>query len=93
MDRTAFLCKALADLVPQVFPVVRVGAGFAADEPPTAENAVFPVDSGDTSPRVSGVVIEMCSAVRSLYPAGDGSSSAMIFTSMPANSRRVRWIQ
>src|SRR5208282_3542660 len=25
-----------------VFPVVRVGAGFASDGPPTAENAVFP---------------------------------------------------
>jgi hypothetical protein len=82
MDRTAFLCKALADLVPQVFPVVRVGAGFAADEPPTAENAVFPIDSGDTSPCIPGVVIEIGSALRSLYPAGDGSIAITRITAM-----------
>jgi len=56
--------------------------------PTTAENAVFPIDSGDSSPCVSGVVIEICSALRSLYPAGDGSIA--IFASMSANSRRVR---
>jgi|HubBroStandDraft_1064217.scaffolds.fasta_scaffold2074147_1 hypothetical protein len=36
------------------------------------------------------VVIEICSALRSSYPDGDGS--AVIFRSMPANNRRVRWL-
>ncbi|HUN58976.1 MAG TPA: DUF29 family protein [Candidatus Binataceae bacterium] len=36
------------------------------------------------------VVIEICSALRSPYPAGYGS--AAIFRSMPANSRRDRWL-
>jgi hypothetical protein len=56
-------------------------AGFASAGLLTAEDAVFLIDSGDTSPSVSGVVIEICSA-------GDGS--AAIFRSMPTNSRRVR---
>ena len=63
-------------------------AGFASGGLPTAENAVFPIDSGDTCPSIPGVVIEICSALRSLYPAGDGSIA--IFRSMPTNSRRVR---
>jgi len=45
-------------------------------------------DSGDTSPCVPGVVIEICSALHSLYPAGDGGG--VIFRSMPANSWLVR---
>ena len=65
-------------------------AGFASGEPSTAEDAVFPIDFGDTSPCIPGVVIEICSALRSLYTAGDGSIA--IFASMPANSRRVRWL-
>jgi hypothetical protein len=36
------------------------------------------------------VVIEICSALHSPYPAGNGS--AAIFRSMLANSRRVRWL-
>jgi hypothetical protein len=36
------------------------------------------------------VVIEMCSALRSPYPAGMGK--AAIFRTVPANNRRVRWI-
>jgi hypothetical protein len=32
--------------------------------------------------------IELCSALRLPYPAGDGSIA--IFRSMPANNRRVR---
>jgi hypothetical protein len=58
--------------------------------PTTAEDAVFPIDSGDSSPYVSGVVIEICSALRSLYPAGNGNIA--IFRSIPANNRRVRWL-
>jgi hypothetical protein len=69
-----------------VFPVVAEVAGFASGGPSTAEDAVCP--SGDTSPCFPGVVIEICSALRSLYRAGDGSIA--IFASMPANSRRVR---
>jgi hypothetical protein len=34
------------------------------------------------------IVTEICSALRSPYPAGDGS--AAIFRSIPANNRRVR---
>ncbi len=71
-----------------VFPVVQGEAGFALGGLPTTENAVFPIDSGDTSPCIPGIVIEICSALRSLYLAGDGSIA--IFASMPANSRRVR---
>jgi hypothetical protein len=39
-------------------------------------------------PRQTTVVIEIGSALRSLYPAGDGSIA--IFASMLANNRRVR---
>jgi hypothetical protein len=46
-----------------VFPVVQGEAGFASGGLPTAEDAVFPIDSGDTSPCVHGVVIENCSAL------------------------------
>ena len=85
----AFLCKALADFVPQCsFPVVAEVAGFASVGPSTAEGAVFPIDSGDTSPCIPASSSKICSALRSLYPAGDGSIA--IFASMPANSRRVR---
>jgi hypothetical protein len=38
----------------------------------------------------SSVVIEMRSALRSLYPASMGK--AAIFRIMPANNRRVRWL-
>ena len=71
-----------------MFPVVAAMAGFASGGLPTAEDTVFPIDSGDTSPCVPGAVIEICSALHSLYPAGDGS--IVIFRSMPANSWRVR---
>ena len=57
-----------------MFPVVWGGAGFASGGLPTAEDAVFPINSGDTSACMSGVVIKVCSALRSLYPAGDGSA-------------------
>ncbi len=73
-----------------MFPEVAEVAGFASGGLPTAEDAVVPIDSGDTSPRIPGVVIEIGSALHSLYPAGDGSIA--IFASMPANSRRVRWL-
>jgi hypothetical protein len=66
---------------------VRGEAGFAFGGLPTAEDAVFPIDFGDTSPCVPGVVIEICSALHSLYPAGAGS--IVIFRSMAANSWRV----
>jgi hypothetical protein len=36
------------------------------------------------------VIIEICSALRSSYPAGDGSIA--ILGSMPPNKRRVRWL-
>jgi hypothetical protein len=36
------------------------------------------------------VFIEICSALRSPYPAGDGS--AAIFRRMPVNNRPVRWL-
>ena len=68
--------------------VVAEVASFACEGFPTAEDAVFPVDFGDTSPCVPGAIIEICSALHSLYPAGDGS--IVIFASMPANSWRVR---
>jgi hypothetical protein len=51
------------------------------------ETAAFPKFS-DTSPFPPYLGTEICSALRSPYPAGDGS--AAIFRSMPANSRRVR---
>jgi hypothetical protein len=70
-----------------VFPVVRGGAGFASGGLSTAENAVFPIDSADTSPCVPRVVIGICSALRSPYPAGDGS--AAIFRSMLPKGRRT----
>ena len=50
-----------------------------------AEKAVFPIDSGDTSHCAPGAVIEICSALHSLYPADDGS--IVTFRSMPRNSR------
>jgi len=56
-----------------VFPVVAEVAGFASGGFPTAEDAIFPIDFGDTSPCVPGAIIEICSALHSLYPAGDGS--------------------
>ena len=43
---------------------MRVEAGFESRGLPTAEDAVFPIDSGDTSPWVPGAVIEICSALR-----------------------------
>jgi hypothetical protein len=87
--RTAFLCKALADFVPRCSQVVAEVAGFAAGGLPTAEDAVFPVDSGDTAPCILGAssskFVPVCA---SAYLAGDGS--AAIFRSMLANNRRVR---
>ena len=38
----------------------------------------------------SSVIIAICSALRSPYPAGDGSGGS--FRSILANSRRVRWL-
>jgi len=58
--------------------------GFLGKALPTAEDAVFTIDSGDASPCFPGAVIEICSALHSLYTAGDGS--IVIFRSMPANS-------
>ena len=52
---------------------MRGEAGFASGGLPTAEDAVFPIDSGDTSPCVPGAVIEICFTLHSLYPAGAGS--------------------
>jgi aryl-alcohol dehydrogenase-like predicted oxidoreductase len=49
---------------PAVFPVVQGEAAFASGGLPTAEDAVFPIESGDTSPCVPGVVIENCSTLR-----------------------------
>jgi hypothetical protein len=40
--RTAFLCKALADFVPQCSQVVAEVAGFASGGPPTADDAFSP---------------------------------------------------
>jgi hypothetical protein len=65
---------------------VPAAVGFASGGLPTVEDAVFLIDSGDTSPCVLGVLIEICSVLLSLYPAGD--SSAAIFASTPTNSRR-----
>jgi len=39
---------------------------------------------------IPGVVIEICSALRSHYPAGDGSIA--IFRSTAADNGRVGWI-
>ena len=47
---------------------------FASGGLATAEDAVFPIDSGDTSPWVLGAVIEIAPLCASLYPAGAGSS-------------------
>jgi hypothetical protein len=40
--RTAFLCKALAEFVPQCSQLVAEVAGFASGGPPTADDAFSP---------------------------------------------------
>ena len=71
-----------------MFPVVRGGPGFAYGGLLTAEDAVFPIDSADTSPSALSVVIEIGFALRATYPAADGSIA--ILCSMLPKSRRVR---
>jgi hypothetical protein len=73
-----------------VFLAAPEGAGFASGEHATFRNDRFRVRIRRHFSRQTSAVIEICSASRSLYPAGDGS--AAIFASMPANSRRVRWL-
>jgi len=51
----------------------------------------FPIDSGDTSPYIHAVVIEIWSSLCSRYPAGDGSIA--IFRSILPNDRRVGWLE
>ena len=65
---------------------MRGEVGFASGGFPTAEDTVFPIDFGDTSPCVPGAIIEICSALHSLYPAGD--CSIVIFRSMPKQLAR-----
>lgn len=54
--------KGFADFVPQCSQYAARGR-FASEGLPTAEDAVFPIDSGDTSPCVPGVMIENCSTL------------------------------
>jgi hypothetical protein len=67
-----------------VVPVVAEVTGFASGGLPTAEDAGFLIDFADTSSRVPGANIEICSALHSLYAAGEGR--LMIFRIMPASS-------
>lgn len=52
------------------------------------ETAASPTEFSDNFCLRPSIVIEICSALRSPYPAGDGSAAT--FRRMPANSRRVR---
>lgn len=45
-----------------VLAVVAEVSGFPSGRPSTAEDAVFPIDFGDTATRIRGVVIEICAA-------------------------------
>jgi hypothetical protein len=49
------------------------------------ETAAFPTEFSDTFPFPPYLVTEICSALRSPYPAGDGSTA--IFRSMPLPAR------
>jgi hypothetical protein len=49
-----------------VLPVVEGEAGFASNGLSMGEDAIFPSDSGDTSPCVPGVVIELYSPIQNL---------------------------
>ncbi|MGB6561961.1 MAG: hypothetical protein WBE69_05105 [Candidatus Binataceae bacterium] len=88
IDRTALLGKVLVDFVPHGSqkcgerPVSRLAGSRRL------KMLFFTIDFGDTSPCVPGAVIEICSALQSLYPVGAGS--IVIFRSMAANSWRVR---
>jgi hypothetical protein len=73
-----------------VFPAAPGGAGFASGGQRNAGRCPFSERFRRHFSLRPSVVIEICSALRSPYPAGDGS--AAIFRSMPANSRRVRWL-
>src|ERR1700694_1482281 len=73
-----------------VFPAAPGGAGFASGGQRNAGRCPFSERFRRHFSLRPSAVIEICSALRSPYPAGDGS--AAIFRSMPANSRRVRWL-
>jgi len=87
-DTIAFLSKVLVDFVPHGSqkcgerPVSRLAGSRRL------KMLFFTIDFGDTSPCVPSAVIEICSALQSLYPVGAGS--IVIFRSMAANSWRVR---
>jgi hypothetical protein len=75
-------CKAVPT-VPQLASSARRGRA-------APENAVFPIDSADTSPLPNHQSQTSAPLRASTYPLGDGSSA--ILRSVPANSRRVRWL-
>jgi hypothetical protein len=54
------------------------------------EIRVFPRESFDICRILLYRVTQICCALRGAYPVGDGS--AVIFRSIPVNSRRVRWL-
>jgi hypothetical protein len=64
-----------------VFPAVPEGAGFASGEHATPRNDPLPGRIHRHFPHQTSAVTENCSALRSPYPAGDGSIA--IFVSMP----------
>ena len=64
MARNGFPLQGFSRFRSGAFAVVQGKAGFMLGGRPTAEDAVFPIVSGDTSPCIPGVVIEICSASR-----------------------------
>src|ERR1700683_2078584 len=91
IGRTTSLRKDFSRYWSTVFPAAPEGAGFASGEHKTPRNDPFPGCTDRHFHRQTSTVIENCSALRSHYPAGDGSSIP-IFASMSANSCRVRWL-
>jgi len=73
-----------------MLPAAPGGAGFASGAQPTPVNDPFPERFRRHFSRRPGVIIEICSALHSPYPAGDGSIA--ILRSMLPKSRRVRWL-
>jgi hypothetical protein len=71
-----------------MLPAAPGEAGFASGAHATAGKDPFPERFGRHFSRRPNVVIKICCALHSPYPAGDGS--AAIFRNMPPNSRRVR---
>jgi hypothetical protein len=87
IGQMASLGKVLAQFWSTVPPAAPGGVGLASRGHATPRNAVYPIDSADTSPSPY-VATKICCAPRAAYPAGTGSVT--ILRSMPPNSRRVR---